>query len=326
MAMTTFQRHGGAGRRGLHIDAKSVSSPILIIRPQEMAAATAFRTRLFRDVREAPMLLLLIVLLVDLLLNRLYISFLHYPLDTLLDISGGLIGPLVSLSFIKIAFIAIGLILWIGHFKPRELGLWIRNVPAGLLAAVFLWALLQLTMMIAGFLSEGFIRFSSAMEGLEPLRGIALLVLFAVTKALFDEIVYRGLLIPQLHTKLQRFVPFDAGMNLVLAVILSQLIYIIIQIPLMDFGEGNEYHLTSAILSVVALSILNSLIFLRTKNLYIAAGVHALWFNMALFTETDFPPTIALAALVVLFIAIYPMLPDRRAVLYAQPLEDRSLY
>ncbi len=291
-----------------------------------MAAAPAFRTRLFRDVREAPMLLLLIVLLVDLLLNRLYLSVLHYPLDTLQDISGGLIGPLISLSFVKIAFIAVGLILWIGHFKPRELGLWTRNIPAGLLATVFLWAFLQMAMMIAGFLSEGFVRFSGAMDGLEPLRGAGLLALFAVTKALFDETVYRGLLIPQLHTKLQRFIPFDAGVNLVLAVVISQLIYIIIQVPLIDFGEGNEYHLTSAILSVVALSILNSLIFLRTKNLYIAVGVHALWYKVALFTETDFPPTIALAALVILFIAIYPMLPDRRTVLYAQPLEDQSLY
>jgi membrane protease YdiL (CAAX protease family) len=326
VALTTFQSSSEAGRQGLLIAVKSVSSPIKHMYPLEMAAAPSFRTRLFRDVREAPMLLLLVVLLVDLLLNRLYILLLHYPLDTLQDVTGGLIGPLVSLSFIKIAFIAIGLILWIGHFKPSELGLWILNVPTGLLATVFLWAFLQLSMMIAGLLSEGFVRFSSAMEGLEPLRGIGLLALYAVTKALFDEIVYRGLLIPQLHSKLQRFIPLNAGMNLVLAVVISQLIYIIIQIPLMDFREGNEYHLTSAILSVVALSTLNSLIFLRTKNLYIAVGVHALWFNVTLFTETDFPPTIALAALVILFIVIYPMFPDRRTLLYAQPLEDRSLY
>ncbi|MEZ4700164.1 MAG: CPBP family intramembrane glutamic endopeptidase [Rhodothermales bacterium] len=284
------------------------------------------RTRLFRHVREAPMLLLLIVLLVDLFLNRLYLSFFHYPLDAIQDISSGMVGPLLSLSFIKIAFIVVGVVIWIGRFKPRELGLWVRNIPAGILTTVFLWAAMQASMMLAAFLSQGFVRFSDAMEGLNPLWSMATLVVFALSKAMFDEITYRGLLLPQLHTKLQRYVPFSTGINLILAVLISQLIYVIIQIPLIDFGEGNEYHLTSAIVSVFSLSILNALIFLRTKNLYIAVGVHALWYAIALFAETDFPPRIALATLVILLIAIWPLLPDRRTVLYAQPLEDQSLY
>jgi hypothetical protein len=276
--------------------------------------------------REAPMLLLLVVLALDVLFNRLYLSFFHFPLDALQDVTEGLVEPLLSLSFLKNIFILAGLVFWIGRFQPRELGLWSRNIPSSLFAALFLWALLQSAMLVTCFLSEGYIRFTDQWEGWAPLRAVLTLAVFALTKAFYDETIYRGLLLPQLHVKLQKYVPLSSGWNLILAVLLSQLLYILIQVPLIDFGEGNEFHLTSALLSIFSLSILNALVFLRTKNLYIAIGVHALWYATVLFADTDFPPTIALASLVIVLIVIWPMLPDRRAVLYAQPLEDHSLY
>ncbi len=272
------------------------------------------------------MLLLLIVLLADLLFNRLYLSFFHYPLDALGAYTNGRLEPLASLSILKLMFITVGIVVWIGRFRTRDLGLWVKNIPSGILAAVFLWAFLQLAMLIAGLLSTGFIRFADGWEGMTPLYTTAGIVVFALTKALFDEITYRGLLLPQLHTKLQRFVPFSSGVNLILAVLISQLIYVIIQVPLIDFGEGNGFHLASGVFSVFALSILNALVFLRTRNLYIGAAIHALWYRTVLFADTDFPPLIALGLLVVALIAIWPLLPDRRTVLYAQPLEDQSLY
>ena len=288
-----------------------------------MALLQLERRKVFKNVKEAPVVLLLIILIVDISFNWLYI----HALSDAFAIPGlytrGVIQPLFVLSVLKLCFIVGGLMVWIGRFRPFHIGLTWKNLKFGILTTFFLWALLQAVQVADSLYSLGSIGYLSSLDGLSWLLYAAHFLFFAVTKAFFDEAVYRGLLLPQLHLKLQRYIGLPTRFLLALALIVSQLIYFVIQLPLINLVHVNEFSTTITITSLLFLSLFNALVYLRTRNLYITIGIHALWYAPLFVIVPTIPHTLILGLLVLAFIAMWPMLPNAPSLQTTWPLDER---
>ncbi len=282
------------------------------------------KPKVFRDVKEAPILLLFLILFSDIAFNWLYVNVLQQAFSVPSYYTGGLISPLHVLSFLKTAFVVAGIIFWIARFRPFHLGMAWKNIKMGLLTTFFFWSMLQITQITYNYLSQGRIGFLNGWNQEHLILVLGTFVVYTLTKALFDEITYRGLLMPQFHLKLQRYLNLPDHVTLALALFLSQAFYIIIQLPILNAGDTTEISSALTFTSVFFLSILNALIYLRTKNLYIAIGLHTLWFNPAFIVTPSVPHTFVLVIFAIGFILLWPILPNSPSLMTTWPLQIRQ--
>lgn len=281
------------------------------------------RPKVFKNVKEAPMLLLLLTLLADISFNWLYIHFFREAFAVPGVYTNELIQPLFVLSALKLAFIVVGIVFWIGRFKPFHLGISWKNLKFGLLTTFFMWAILQIAQIADSLLTQGQIDYFNTINSVSAALFLGNFLLFAAGKAFFDEVIYRGLLLPQFHLKLQRYVNLPTRVILAIALVASQLIYFIIQLPLISLVHVNEFSSAITITSLLFLSLLNALVYLRTKNLYVTIGIHALWYAPLFVISPTIPHTLILSLVIILFIVIWPMLPNSPSLMATWPLDER---
>ena len=280
------------------------------------------RPRVFKDVKEAPMLLLLVILLADIAFNWLYINFYREAFSVPGIYTRNVVEPLFILSAFKLGFIVVGLAYWIGRFRHYHLGISKKNFYFALLTAFFLWSIMQLVQIIDGLVTQGRIGYLNTVDGVSTVLVIASFLLLAAGKAFFDEVTYRGILLPQLHLKLQHLLKLPDRVVLGIALLVSQIVYVIIQIPLISLVHANQIGSTVTITSLFFMSILNSLVYLRTKNLYIPIAIHTLWFIPLFVITPTIPHTLILGLSVILFIALWPMLPNSPSLAATWPLAN----
>ncbi len=274
-----------------------------------MSTQTLDGPRVFRNVKETPAVLLILILFSELGLNWLYLNVLYGALSVPVLYTRNLVQPLFLLSFLKGLFIVAGIVFWIGRFNAKELGIQAKNLKMGILSTFFLWALIQIALIGWSSLQDQGIVFLNS-EGLRDTLILAgSFLLFAVTKAFFDEVVYRALLISQVYFKIERYVDLPARAALVFAVIISQSIYLIIQMPLINAIDTQEIGMLYTILTLLFVSVFNALIYLRTRNLYVSIGIHTLWYYPVFVVEAPMPHYFILAVFVIGLIVIWPMLP-----------------
>lgn len=282
------------------------------------------KPRVFRNVKEAPMILLLLVLFSDIAFNWLYINFLRGAFSLPGVYTDGVIDSLFVLSLIKGAFVGFGVIFWIGQFRSRHLGLGWEKFKVGMLATCFLWAMLQLIIVAYDMITASEISYFSNWQGTGSINILGGFVLYAIGKAFFDELTYRGLLLPQLHLKCRRYINLDPRLILGIAIVLSQTIYLIIQLPLVSLFASTSSSSAMTLTSLFFLSIINSLVYLRTKNLYITIGLHAIWYQPIFIAAPAIPHTFILVLLAVGFILVWPLLPNTPSLTTTWPLERRQ--
>ena len=274
-----------------------------------MPTLTAAHRAVFKGVKEAPALILFLIFVSEIGLNWLYVHFLFPAFSVPASLTYNLMQPLFVLSLLKVAFIILGVVFWIGKFTPHHIGATLSDFSAGMISAFFLWAVLQLGMVLISSLSPEGLTFLTGQSGVNPLFLLGTFVLFALSKALYDEIIYRALVLPQFLIKARRFINLPPAATLTIAVLGSQIIYLIIQLPLISMVHNDGSSLTLTLLSFFLLSVLNAVVFLRTHNIFIAVGIHALWFYPLFVVNTSIPQEYLLVAIGLGLIALWPMLP-----------------
>lgn len=270
------------------------------------------------------MLLLLLVLFSDIAFNWLYINFFRDAFSVPGLYTAGVVDSLAVLSLLKISFVVFGVVFWIGRFRGHHLGLGWKKFQTGLIAVLLLWAMLQLAEVAYGMLTSTNLGYMNTWQNTGVASILGGFALYAIGKAFFDELTYRGLLLPQIHLKCQRYLDVDPRINLGLAILISQSIYLIIQLPLIGLFMSSDISFAMAMTSLFFLSILNSLIYLRTKNLYFTIGLHALWYHPLFIADPSIPHTFILVLLAIGFILVWPMLPNSPSLVSTWPLERRG--
>ncbi len=222
----------------------------------------------------------------------LWISLLFLVLMALFLLSERFAGPifmrieekaqgLITLGFLNyvVLFVVIigGLFLGIARLQPRELGLHLANLPAALIVTALLWTSLQLLALVLNLLAFGEVRL--APNWLQPggvSAGVGQLLFGQLLgNAPFEEIAWRGFLLPQCYFKLQAL-QGQPQARVALAIVLSQGLFALSHIPVLLSTGVSSFSLLIELLVIMLVGIIPAGGYLRTGNLWPAMGLHAL--------------------------------------------------
>jgi membrane protease YdiL (CAAX protease family) len=258
--------------------------------------------RLFPDMRQTSRGVLLLFVAVDYLLVTLVILlFASGLLVPLVQASGGLFNRTLLANVPLLVVVVGGVMLWRGKLRAGDLGLVWTRLLAGLAFTAGLWLLVQITQLALALAANGTVTPAPAWSELGILAVLGTLIGQLFGNALYEEIGYRGFLLPQVWTRLNHRWPGRSTRGLVVALLVTQGLFALRHLPgsLLEGLSGADLVLN--LLRVLGIGVLYALLYLRTNNLFLVIGVHALGdASTPLFTST----LVGSSTLVLVFAAV----------------------
>ncbi len=189
--------------------------------------------------------------------------------------TGGLFTGSLVVNVVLITLLVVLIIGKWGGLRPYDVGLVARNIPRGALYTLALWFGAQIIHGVLGLIHHGQIALHPLWEngGWTVVIGLLLAQIFG--NALFEEIAYRGFLFPQFFLRLNAWRDYPAS-HLTLAVVLSQSLFALSHIPNRIYLGMSAAQIAFGLLMLLGWGVLYTLIYIRTDNLFIVVGIHAL--------------------------------------------------
>ena len=165
-----------------------------------------------------------------------------------------------------------GVLFGIGRLRPTDVGVGRNKLVEGILVTGAVWLLIQAIAAVSAIVTT-----PTTVARTWTTRGVQGTLIWAAVMflgaALYEEIAFRGFLFPQLYLKFRgsHRVRFWA------ALLVSQFLFAISHIPahIMIRHLSGSTLWTQVILQGVA-GVMLLLLYLRTRNLWISAGIHGL--------------------------------------------------
>ena len=216
-----------------------------------------------------------------------------------------------------------GILFGIGRLKPRDVGLSAARLPLALAVTLALWLLAQVAALIISLIHTGGITLHHDWAEYQATRVFGQVIGQLFGNALFEEIAYRGFLLAQIYLLLAARPAWSAKTRLIAAVAISQAFFALMHIPIRLHQGTEPAALPPNLLATVFFGVFLCWVYLRTGNLFIAVGVHALINKPTALLECVFAPQRVLLILVVLMLLAWPLLtrPRRRALPLDSPLQ-----
>jgi hypothetical protein len=195
-----------------------------------------------------------------------------FPLERL---TNGLIQVTFIFSALRFALVALGVTMLIGGLRAWDIGLAWEKLTAGALVVFGLWIVMQLIGILFGLVASGQVALSPiwAPDKLTLIAGE--LIAQFLGNAFAEEVIFRGFLVTQVYLMLKGNIS-GRGWRVTAAVLISQLIFSLSHIPQRLTGSYTPLSLLLNLLLVWGYGILFAVLYLRTENIFIAVGVHAL--------------------------------------------------
>lgn len=183
-------------------------------------------------------------------------------------LNGALVGGVVGM-------VLLGLVIFgVGRLRPADVGVDLVALGWGLLVTAVFWTVMQCVIgTIAAARGDWELHSTWTRPGALVLIGSIVGQFFG--NALLEEIACRGFFLPQMHLKWSRRFPRNAALGL--AVVASSLLFAVAHLPNRLF----THHMAGTDLLVdqiglVVAGLIFATIFLVTKNLFIAVGLHTI--------------------------------------------------
>jgi membrane protease YdiL (CAAX protease family) len=179
-----------------------------------------------------------------------------------------------------LAIVVLGIMFAWGKLGPRDVGLRREHLGTGVLMTVVLWLFAQLGIVVWQAAFGGPVGAGGPLD-LNPLWNggatvvLGLLAAQLLGNALYEEITFRGFLLPQLYLKMERWRDRPA-IRIAAAVVLSVMMFALIHIPIRLWTGVTFAELPGSLLWVGLLGVVYAVIYLRTGNLFFTVGAHAL--------------------------------------------------
>ncbi len=253
-----------------------------------------FPTTVFQGVRRASYAALLIVIGLHLALKTLFFNegFLVFA-DHVYYATRGMVSHSGIAGLIQ-AVVVLGYLLLVARLRPSDIGLTWEKLPNAMVVTFFLWSLAQVVSVIIGRADQGWLDFGFPWMPDRSGFWLAVAESQAVT-ALIEEVVFRGLLIPQVFFLLRAVAKWSVRTSMVSSIVITQLYFAMNHLPaaVRMSIQGPESYLY--ILQVFCVGLLLAAVYLRTGNLFVAIGIHGLVnFPAALFVSRVNPSIIVL--------------------------------
>ncbi|HOK43636.1 MAG TPA: type II CAAX endopeptidase family protein [Thermoclostridium caenicola] len=226
-----------------------------------------------RNIGETSWRIIVLFIVLEVLLSTL-INLVIFPsgiLSVFRQMTFGIINETLLANLLMIAVLVCLLIIRLGRLSWADLGIKRNRLAAGIAATLTLWLAKEIINVVASILLTGNIIWSGNWQvyGVPVLIGALLGQVFG--NALFEEITFRGFLVPQISKKI------PAGKwRTAIAVLISQTLFGLIHIPNRLYSGVAPDQMLISILLPAVLGVFLSLIYIVTDNLFFAIGVHVL--------------------------------------------------
>jgi len=213
-------------------------------------------------------------------------------------VNGTFIGYL--LLFIVIVY---PIIFYIGKVNKKDVGIEWKLLPQALIVVSVFWVAAQTIGLVFTLVSGGSLSFTTYWTSAGLTAGLGVYISQFFGCAPWEEIVFRGFLLLQVFLKLKKQnLQFHPLFRLIIALIISQGIFALFHIPNQIYNGASSADMIFTLSKIFLLGIIISLIYLRTKNLFIAMGIHALWNLPNLFVSDNIGGFIAVILALVLLV------------------------
>jgi membrane protease YdiL (CAAX protease family) len=227
------------------------------------------------------------------------------------DSIDGSICRILVLNTLLVAGPIVGVLLWYEKLSLQDIGIVWRRLRSAMLFWGGIWLLIQGIELVAGLLLRGHAEIDPAWSG-GGLAIIGLLVAHLFGTALYEEMAFRGFLLRQCFASLHRRTKNRQVLSTVLAILISQLAFALFHVPWKLLTQGRSANTMGELSGVLLTGIVYSLLYLRTDNLFLVMGVHALGnAPTSLITPTIGTPNLLLLFIVVIWI-LWPRMNKRQ--------------
>ncbi len=229
---------------------------------------------------------------------------------------------LINLTFLNyfVLFIVIvgGLLFGVAKLKPGDVGLRLSDLLPGIVVTALVWITIQLVALVLNLAAFGHVTVDRVW--LVPGGPTSMLgtILFGqlLGNALFEEITWRGFMLPQCYFKLTGLQK-RARTRIVIALLISQLLFALYHIPIQLSNGESPLQLPLALLPILLIGLLLALVYLRTGNLFLAVGLHALNDSPTVlfsptFLSNDLLGLIIVCVFALLLLLFWPLFTRRR--------------
>jgi membrane protease YdiL (CAAX protease family) len=206
------------------------------------------------------------------------VNLVFFAADTfrpLASATGGLFTGSLLVNLLLIAALIWLVIGRIGGLRPYDVGLNLRKIPMGIVYALMLWVAAQGIHLVLGFLHWGQVTIHPAWVVNGSTFVLGLLIAQLLGNALFEEIAYRGFLFPQMFLRFKSLTEYPQS-QITVAILVSQVLFALSHIPNRIYLGMSAEEIIFDLLMLLGWGILYTLIYIRTDNLFIVVGIHAL--------------------------------------------------
>ena len=233
--------------------------------------------QMFPEVKQTRRGVLALFVAVDYLLVTLVILlFASGALLPIVQATGGLVNRTL-LGNLPLILLSVGIVmLWLGKLRPSDVGLVGSKLLVGVVVTLGLWGLAQATELALGLAADGAVAPAAEWTQVAITTAIGGLLGQLFGNALYEEIAYRGFLLPQVLVRLNARWPVRPLRALAVALIITQGLFALRHIP-GDSGAGfGPADIALDLLRLTVIGIVYAALYIRTRNLFVVVGAHAL--------------------------------------------------
>lgn len=227
------------------------------------------------NIKETNAKTIITFVVVHIFLTTVVVFFLKDLYRFFYRITGGFIQGTLIANILMMVFVVGGVIFMMGRVKPRDVGLRLEDVKVGLMVTVGLWVSIQLTGLMVQLAMSGGVTINPLWSKTSVLVISGALLAQLLGNALQEEISFRGFLFVQLIHKLKSFSRPTTGVAL--ALLSSQAIFAAMHIPIRLYNGASPLTIIKSLLLLIIIGTIFAVIYLRTGNLFVVVGVHALY-------------------------------------------------
>lgn len=272
--------------------------------PSLTRSRTLWRTRAV----SGKVILGVIALHTALLLGFTLPEFHRYISTPLTEQTNGFATHVLVTNALEFAVLIAVIMVVAGGLRLGDVGVRRRGLLTALLATLVLWGVTQLVMSSLAHLAPGPVQLNP--DWMYPMVtysiGRPLPGLFMA--AFVEEVMYRGFLLPQLYHSAARWGMRTPGRRLLFALVVSQTLFGINHIPAGLVTGLTPGQITGYVLMATGVGVFFSVLYLRTDNLWLVIGLHAVLNQPLSFYLSPVDPSLVVLILGLLLTLAIPFL------------------
>lgn len=263
------------------------------------------------NVRETSWRIIVVFLIVQMVLVTVLIKYYHPFFVSISKWTHWIIHPDLLFATILVLLIIVGIIFIIGRLRPADVGLTTYQIPAALHVTAIFWIVTQIFLIIVSVFYTGTVELHPNWTNPGVIASLGFFVAMLIGMALYEEVAFRGFLFRQIYIK------FQGSHRTMLSALISSVLFAVTHIPTRLINAQME--LDALMFQMVVLTfagLFGVLLYIRTKNLFMVIGIHALVNAPTQLFQSNISPFVLTVTLSVALWWIWPKLQLKFPVLF----------